>query len=60
MRLVTYGQLAKDLQISRATVERMVVAGTLPKPIKLGLGKGSSARFDMTAVEKKLGIDRDV
>lgn len=60
MRLVTYDQIAKELQVSRATIERMVAAGVLPKPIKLGPGKGSSARFDLTAVEKKLGVDRDV
>ena len=43
---LTMQQVCSLLQISRATAQRMVLDGRLPKPTKLGKRMSSPVRFD--------------
>jgi excisionase family DNA binding protein len=43
---LTMQQVCTLLQISRATAQRMVLDGRLPKPTKLGKSMSSPVRFD--------------
>ena len=47
---LTMQQVCKLLQISRATAQRMVLDGRLPKPTKLGKSMSSPVRFDVEKV----------
>lgn len=48
MKLVTYGEAAQLLRISRATLERMVARAECPQPFQVAPG---TVRFDATELE---------
>jgi excisionase family DNA binding protein len=43
---LTVAEVAKLLNVSRMTITRLVRAGTLTPPVKLGTSPSSSVRFD--------------
>jgi excisionase family DNA binding protein len=43
---LTVAEVAKLLNVSRMTITRMVRAGTLTAPVKLGKSPSSAVRFD--------------
>jgi predicted DNA-binding transcriptional regulator AlpA len=51
---LTAAQVCDRLQVCRETMDRMVRAGLLPAPIKLGPGRNSPIRFETEALNAAL------
>jgi excisionase family DNA binding protein len=51
---LTVAEVAKLLNVSRMTITRLVRAGTLTAPVKLGKSASSSVRFDPDVLKADL------